>query len=144
MALVGGSGSGKSTIGRLVAGLYEPWSGSITIDGRPRREVDPHLWSAAVAYVDQGQLLFEGTVKDDLTFWDSTIGDDEIIAALTDACIYVVIAQRPGGLSSAVAEGGRNFSYGQRQRLEIARALVGVHRCSSSTRRPAPWTPRPR
>jgi NHLM bacteriocin system ABC transporter peptidase/ATP-binding protein len=124
VALVGGSGSGKSTIGRLVAGLYDPWSGSITIDGRPRSEVDPHLWAAAVAYVDQGQLLFEGTVRDNITFWDPTIGDDEIIAALTDACIYEVIAQRQGGLSSPVAEDGRNFSYGQRQRLEIARALV--------------------
>jgi NHLM bacteriocin system ABC transporter peptidase/ATP-binding protein len=124
VALVGGSGSGKSTIGRLVAGLYQPWSGRITVDGRPRAEIDPHLWASTVAYVDQDQLLFEGTVRDNVTFWDPTIGDDEIITALTDACIYAEIARRPGGLSSAVAEDGRNFSYGQRQRLEIARALV--------------------
>jgi NHLM bacteriocin system ABC transporter peptidase/ATP-binding protein len=124
VALVGGSGSGKSTIGRLVAGLYEPWSGRITVDGKPRSEIDPHLWAATVAYVDQDQLLFEGTVRDNISFWDPTIGDDEIIAALTDACVYDVIARRPGGLSSLVTEDGRNFSYGQRQRLEIARALV--------------------
>jgi NHLM bacteriocin system ABC transporter peptidase/ATP-binding protein len=124
VALVGGSGSGKSTIGRLVAGLYDPWSGRITVDGRPRSEIDPHLWAATVAYVDQDQLLFEGTVRDNITFWDPTIGDSEIITALTDACIYEDIARRPGGLSSPVAEDGRNFSYGQRQRLEIARALV--------------------
>ncbi len=124
VALVGGSGSGKSTIGRLVAGLYEPWSGAITVDGRPRAEFDPQLWTSMVAYVDQDQLLFEGTVRDNVTFWDPTIGDDEIIAALTDACVYADIAHRPGGLSSAVAEDGRNFSYGQRQRLELARALV--------------------
>jgi NHLM bacteriocin system ABC transporter peptidase/ATP-binding protein len=124
VALVGGSGSGKSTIGRLVAGLYDPWSGSITLDGRPRSEIDPQVWAATVAYVDQDQLLFEGTVRDNITFWDPTIGDDEIIAALNDACIYEDIARRPGGLSSPVAEDGRNFSYGQRQRLEIARALV--------------------
>jgi NHLM bacteriocin system ABC transporter peptidase/ATP-binding protein len=124
VALVGGSGSGKSTIGRLVAGLYDPWSGSITLDGKPRSEIDPQVWAATVAYVDQDQLLFEGTVRDNITFWDPTIGDDEIIAALTDACIYEDIARRPGGLSSPVAEDGRNFSYGQRQRLEIARALV--------------------
>jgi NHLM bacteriocin system ABC transporter peptidase/ATP-binding protein len=124
VALVGGSGSGKSTIGRLVAGLYDPWSGSVTLDGRPRSEIDPQVWAATVAYVDQDQLLFEGTVRDNITFWDPTIGDDEIIAALTDACIYPDIARRPGGLSSLVAEDGRNFSHGQRQRLEIARALV--------------------
>lgn len=124
VALVGGSGSGKSTIGRLVAGLYDPWSGRITVDGRQRSEIDPHLWAATVAYVDQDQLLFEGTVRDNITFWDPTIGDNEIITALTDACIYDDIARRPGGLSSLVAEDGRNFSYGQRQRLEIARALV--------------------
>jgi NHLM bacteriocin system ABC transporter peptidase/ATP-binding protein len=124
VALVGGSGSGKSTIGRLVAGLYEPWSGRITIDGMTRGEIDPELWASAVAYVDQDQLLFEGTVRDNITFWDLTIGDDEVITALTDACIYEDIARRPGGLSSLVAEDGRNFSYGQRQRLEIARALV--------------------
>ncbi len=124
VALVGGSGSGKTTIGRLVAGLYEPWYGHITVDGRPRREIDPHLWAAAVAYVDQDQLLLEGTVRDNITFWAPTIGDDEIIGALTDACLYEDIARRPGGLSSLVAEDGRNFSYGQRQRLEIARALI--------------------
>jgi NHLM bacteriocin system ABC transporter peptidase/ATP-binding protein len=124
VALVGGSGSGKSTIGRLVAGLYEPWSGQITIDGKARGEIDPQLWATTVAYVDQDQLLFEGTVRDNVTFWDTTIGDDEIITALTDACIYPDIARRPGGLSSMLAEDGRNFSYGQRQRLEIARALV--------------------
>jgi len=124
VALVGGSGSGKSTIGRLVAGLYEPWSGRITIDGLTRGQIDPGLWASTVAYVDPGQLLFEGTVRDNVTFWDPTIGDDEVIAALSDACVYPAIARRPGGLSSLVAEDGRNFSYGQRQRLEIARALV--------------------
>jgi NHLM bacteriocin system ABC transporter peptidase/ATP-binding protein len=124
VSLVGGSGSGKSTIGRLVAGLYEPWSGTITLDGLRRGEIDPHLWTSTVAYVDQDQLLFEGTVRDNVTFWDPTIGDDQVITALTDACVYPDIARRPGGLSSLVAEDGRNFSYGQRQRLEIARALV--------------------
>jgi NHLM bacteriocin system ABC transporter peptidase/ATP-binding protein len=124
VALVGGSGSGKSTIGRLVAGLYDPWAGQVTLDGRTREEIDPGLWAAAIAHVDQEQLLFEGTVRDNITFWDPTIGDEEIISALSDACIWDTIARRPGGLSSPVAEDGRNFSYGQRQRLEIARALV--------------------
>jgi NHLM bacteriocin system ABC transporter peptidase/ATP-binding protein len=124
VALVGGSGSGKSTVGRLVAGLYRPWSGEITIDGRGRDAVDPDLWSATVALVDQDQLLFEGTVRDNVTLWDPTVPDEVLIEALTDAGIYAEVASRPGGLASKVAESGRNFSGGQRQRLEIARALV--------------------
>ena len=124
VALVGGSGSGKSTVGRLVAGLYRPWSGEITVDGRIRDEIDPDLWAATVALVDQDQLLFEGTVRDDVTLWDPTVPDEVVIEALTDAGVYAEVACRPGGLSSRVTEGGKNFSGGQRQRLEIARALV--------------------
>ncbi|GAA1762865.1 NHLP family bacteriocin export ABC transporter peptidase/permease/ATPase subunit [Luedemannella helvata] len=124
VALVGGSGSGKSTIGRLVAGLYRPWSGEITVDGRLRDEIDPDLWAATVALVDQDQLLFEGTVRDNVTLWDPTVPDEVVIEALTDAGMYAEVACRPGGLASRVAEGGKNFSGGQRQRLEIARALV--------------------
>jgi NHLM bacteriocin system ABC transporter peptidase/ATP-binding protein len=124
VALVGGSGSGKSTVGRLVAGLYEPWSGAVCVDGRLHAETDRELWAASVAMVDQDQLLFEGTVRDNVTLWDPTIGDDEVVRALTDAAIYDDVAARPGGLGSPVLESGRNFSGGQRQRLEIARALV--------------------
>jgi NHLM bacteriocin system ABC transporter peptidase/ATP-binding protein len=124
VALVGGSGSGKSTVGRLVAGLYEPWSGSITVDGKTRAEIDPEVWAATFAMVDQDTTLFEANVRDNIALWDPTISDDEVVVALTDAAIYHEIARRPGGLSSPVREGGRNFSGGQRQRLEIARALV--------------------
>jgi NHLM bacteriocin system ABC transporter peptidase/ATP-binding protein len=124
VALVGASGSGKSTIGRVAAGLYEPWSGRITLDGKTRMETDPDLWAVTVAFVDQDQMLFEGSVRDNVTLWDPTVGDAEVIVALRDACVYEDIARRPGGLSSQVEEDGRNFSRGQRQRLEIARALV--------------------
>jgi len=124
VALAGRSGSGKSTIGRLVAGLYEPWSGSVTLDGRQRGEIDRELWAATLAMVDQDQVFFQGTVRDNVTLWDPTIADDDLIAALTDAAIYAEVARRPGGLASQVSEAGRNFSGGQRQRLEIARALV--------------------
>ena len=145
VALVGGSGSGKSTVGRLVAGLYGPWSGRITVDGRPRAEIDPEPVAATVAMVDQDQLLFEGTVRDNVTLWDPTVADEVVIAALTDAAHLRRGRGRARAASaSPVAEGGKNFSGGQRQRLEIARALVApAAACSCSTRRPARWTPRP-
>ena len=124
VALVGGSGSGKSTVGRLIAGLFEPVSGRVTVDGRTRSQVDPDLWAASVAMVDQDQILYQGTIRDNVTMWDPSVRDDDVVAALRDACILREVAARPGGLGGAVREGGKNFSGGQRQRLEIARALV--------------------
>jgi NHLM bacteriocin system ABC transporter peptidase/ATP-binding protein len=124
VALVGASGSGKSTVGRLVAGLFTPWSGSATVDGRTPATTDPELWASTVCLVDQDQVFFDDSIRNNLTLWDATIPDDELAEALHDACVYEVVAARPGGLSAPVREGGRNFSGGQRQRLEIARALV--------------------
>jgi ABC-type multidrug transport system fused ATPase/permease subunit len=124
IALVGGSGSGKSTLGKLAAGLHQPWSGQILLDGIDRQEIPREVIAASVAYVDQDICLFEGTVKDNLTLWDDTISDEAVNQALHDAALFEVIGQRPGGIYSMVGEGGRNFSGGQRQRLELARALV--------------------
>jgi NHLM bacteriocin system ABC transporter peptidase/ATP-binding protein len=125
VALVGGTGSGKSTIARLVTGLYAPWEGEILLDDRSRGEVPPDVLANSLAFVDQTVFLFEGTVRDNLTLWDRTIPLPEVIAAARDAEIHEEIAARPGGYESLVAEGGANFSGGQQQRLEIARALVG-------------------
>ncbi len=125
VALVGGSGSGKSTLGRLLAGLLEPWSGEILFDGRPLAAIPPGERASALAHVDQDIFLFAGSVRDNLTLWDATVPEAALIEALKDAALHADVASRPGGLEAMVAEGGGNFSGGQRQRLELARALVG-------------------
>ncbi|MFF7674107.1 NHLP family bacteriocin export ABC transporter peptidase/permease/ATPase subunit [Actinacidiphila glaucinigra] len=124
VALVGGSGSGKSTVSRLIAGLYSPWEGQIRIDGTRLEDIPRGALAASVSFVDQDVFLFEGTVRDNVALWDPSIPDGDVEAALRDACLYEVVARRPGGLHSRVEQDGRNFSGGQRQRLEIARALV--------------------
>ncbi|MGW1771219.1 NHLP family bacteriocin export ABC transporter peptidase/permease/ATPase subunit [Streptomyces sp. NPDC002104] len=123
-AIVGGSGSGKSTVGRLVTGLYEPRSGQILISGQPREEVPRTVLAASMAYVDQDIALFAGTVRDNLTLWDDTVPDEVVLAALQDAAVFDEVMSRPGGINARVCEQGSNFSGGQRQRLELARALA--------------------
>ncbi|WP_367573423.1 NHLP family bacteriocin export ABC transporter peptidase/permease/ATPase subunit [Streptomyces griseoaurantiacus] len=124
VALVGGSGSGKSTVSRLIAGLYAPWEGVIRIDGRRLEDIPRGALAASVSFVDQDVFLFEGSVRDNVALWDPSVPDEAVVAALRDAALYDVVARRPGGVHSRVEQDGRNFSGGQRQRLEIARALV--------------------
>lgn len=125
VALVGASGSGKSTLGRLLCGLHAPGAGRILLDGMPAAEVPAALLANSLAYVDQEVFLFAGSVRDNVTLWDAEVDDARLLRALKDAAIFDEIAVRPGRQDHRVAEGGLNFSGGQRQRLEIARALVG-------------------
>ena len=124
VALVGGSGSGKSTVARLLAGLIHPWSGEVAIDGRSVDEIPSSHFSGMLSYVDQDIALFEGTVRENVTLWNPTIEENQVTRALRDAAVHAEIMSRPGKYDAPVEEGGRNFSGGQRQRLEMARALA--------------------
>jgi ABC-type bacteriocin/lantibiotic exporter with double-glycine peptidase domain len=124
VALVGATASGKSTVARLAAGLARPWSGAILVDGTDRRRVPRSVLAATLSLVDQDIHLFEGSVADNIKLWDSTIAEEAMVRAAKDAAIHEDIVRRPGGYARPILEGGSDWSGGQRQRLEIARALA--------------------
>ena len=124
VAIVGASGSGKSTLSYLIAGIHEPWSGEVLFDGIPLSNIPHQVLLNTLSLVDQHIALFAATIRENLTLWNPAVPDDAVLAAARDACIHDEIVSRPLGYDTPVDEGGQNFSGGQRQRLEIARALV--------------------
>ena len=124
VALVGASGSGKSTVSKLISGLYLPWNGEILFDGRPRAAWPRETVTASLAVVDQDIILFEDTVANNIKMWDESIKDFEMILAARDAQLHDDIMQLSGGYQHKLASGGKNLSGGQRQRMEIARVLA--------------------
>lgn len=123
IALVGRSGCGKSTLSKLLTGLYQPWSGKVMYDGKELREIDRDVFTGSVSVVDQDIILFDDTVAQNIRMWDDSIEDFEVILGARDAGIHDDIIQKSGGYQHKMLEGGKDFSGGQRQRLEIARAL---------------------
>ncbi len=124
VALIGGSGSGKSTVAKLLANIFEPWSGEILFDGKNRSEWHRSVINNSLAMVDQDISLFEGSIRENLTLWDATVPESNTIEAAQDAVIHDDILSTRNGYSTFLEENGRNFSGGQKQRMEIARALV--------------------
>ena len=125
VAFVGASGCGKSTLSKLISGLYKPWKGEILFDGKPIGEIDRSIFTGSLSVVDQDVILFEDTIANNIKMWDNSIEDFEMILAARDAQLHDEIMLREGGYQYKMSEGGRDFSGGQRQRMEIARVLAG-------------------
>ena len=124
IAIVGSTGSGKSTLSKLISGLYSPWSGEIIFNGKKMEEIDHEIFTSSIAVVDQDITLYEDTIMNNLKMWDESIEDYEVKMACRDAQIHNQIMAREGGYNAPVIEGGKNFSGGEKQRLEIARSLA--------------------
>ncbi|MBF0325794.1 MAG: NHLP family bacteriocin export ABC transporter peptidase/permease/ATPase subunit [Alphaproteobacteria bacterium] len=124
IAIVGRTGSGKSTVGKLVTGLEMPWSGEVLIDGKPISSIPRAMLRNSTAVVDQNVVIFEGTVRDNIAMWDPTITEEAIVGAAKLACIHDFIVSRQGGYQAKLSEDGNNLSGGQRALMDIARAIA--------------------
>ena len=124
VAFVGTSGCGKSTLAKLITGLYQPWEGEILFDGRYRQEINDDEFTNSIAMIDQNVVMFDDTIMANIKMWDSSIEDFAMVLACRDAQIREDVVSRPEGFNTHLVKGGKNFSGGQLQRIEIAAALA--------------------
>ena len=124
IALVGRSGSGKTTVSSLISGLYSPWSGEILFDGKPISDISERCFRSSLAVVTQDVVLFKDSIENNIKMWNPLIENYEMVLAARDAQIIDGILDKPGGYAYELNDGGSDFSGGERQRLEIARALA--------------------
>jgi ABC-type bacteriocin/lantibiotic exporter with double-glycine peptidase domain len=124
IAFVGASGCGKSTLTKLISGLYQPWSGEVLLDGKPLQEISRSVLTGSVAVVEQGHHAVRRFHRRQHPDVGQNHRNFDVILAARDADIHEDIMRRTGGYEYRLSEGGRNFSGGQRQRLEIARVLA--------------------
>ncbi len=124
IGITGASGCGKSTLAKLLAGLLYPQTGSILYDGVKVEELSPEILKGCLSVIGQSSFFFSGTIRDNLTFWNKNCPEQEIVSALKDAEAYGLVNSLPEGLEYRLEEGGKNLSGGQRQKLQIARALI--------------------
>lgn len=124
VGIAGKTGSGKSTLLKLAAGLYQPDRGEIYFDKRKKNEIPDRILHTSVAFAMQKPKLFPGTIRENISMWNTQITEESIVRAAKDACIHDVIMERELGYDSEITENGANLSGGQRQRIEIARALA--------------------
>ena len=120
----GPSCSGRTSLARIAMGLYQPWSGDVLFDGGQRSSYPPLQLATSIGYVSQEIILFEGTIYENLTLWNRKIPTENIIQGAKDAMAHDLISVRAKAYETNIEEGGANFSGGEKQRLEIARALA--------------------
>nr|CAA6800347.1 MAG: Unknown protein [uncultured Thiotrichaceae bacterium] len=124
LGITGASGGGKSTLAELLVGLHRPWQGAVYLQGQRIEHWSKPQLSQKIGWVNKHPYFIHGTVRDNLLLWRDPVADDVLQNALHDACLQEVLTALPAGLDTPVAAEGANFSGGQRQRLEIARALL--------------------
>jgi ABC-type bacteriocin/lantibiotic exporter with double-glycine peptidase domain len=124
VGISGATGSGKSTLAAVMTGLHRPWSGSVALDGIPLEAIPPRSLTRLIGWVHKTPLLFEATLRENISLWDPAVSAADVASAVQDACLDDVLGTRSGGLEMRVTSQGANFSGGQRQRIEIARALA--------------------